>query len=145
MSESSQESHVGYGVGIGLAFLALGAALLALANLFVPFLAPLIAPTLGLLAFRLLFRFPGKITWKRDLTLGIGVLLVFLVIWAVKNFICGSISVQQLTCSSNHLAADLFLNAFCFVSPLFLLWSYVRYRSLKYKLLKRNEEEILDI
>ncbi len=145
MSESPNEGLTVVGVGRGLVFLVLGAVILALANLFVPFLAPVIAPGLGLLAFQLLFRVPGRATWRRDLALGIGILLVFLVAWAAKALICEAASTRVVACGPNRLMADLFLNLFCLMPPVFLIWSYVRYRSLKHKILGKNEEELLDL
>jgi len=125
--------------------LILGGLALAVANLMLPFLSPVIAPVIGLFAFYRIFAIPGKLSWKRDLILFGAVLLVLVVIWVVKSSLCTLVPTGLVGCSKNNWRADTFLNVFCMMPPLVFLWSFVRFRSLKHRLLRKGEEEVISL
>ncbi len=145
MGNAMTEEHPTRKLVQNILLLILGGLALAIANLAIPFLSPLIAPLIGLLAFYRIFATLGKLSWRRDLILLGVVLLVFATIWATKSSLCVLLPIRLVGCNKNNWRADTFLNVFCMMPPLIFLWSFVRFRSLKHRLLKKDQEETVSL
>jgi hypothetical protein len=135
------KGHLLRRLAFAVAVIVFGGLGLTVVNLLLPKASIFIAVVAGLLAFFRVFFVPGQITWRRDFALWGVVLLTLIVAEYGRSIACSSLPNPYFLCERNQQRADTFLNVFCLASPVFLFWSYIRFRHLKYRLSGKAEEE----
>ncbi len=114
-----------------------GASVLAFSNLLIPPLSTVASITISLVAIARVFLAPGKLSWKRDLSLFLVIILVLALAWVEKPLLCMLISYTLTRCANNYFRGEVFSNCMAFLFPLMFYWSWIRFRTLKYKLFNK--------
>lgn len=121
----------------------LSVVILLITNILLPgFLSPVIAFSIGVVGILRIFLRSGQLTWKRDLYL-FGFILTVILLTRLLLLASCSYVISSIRCEMNYLHTIMLINIIFILLPIIFIWSWIRFRIIKYRFSKRDRDEII--